>query len=464
MKSLRAKVFFGVLCGLLLTAFAAEIIVYRQAISFAEQAQYDSLRRYAIALNEIVYLDSNDQLKIHRNGEGNVKISKGDQADFFEFKKFDGTIISNSHNLVSESLPEVGLDRGYKLIDFGEILLGVYEYHFSLPTEKKTTLDYKLLVANNTAQVDTVRKSIIRSILLFTPLALLACIAVSIAVTAVTLSSINKFRVCVQDMEDTDTKSYLNLDDVDAEMKPLGKAFNSFIDQTNKQLVNESRVLANTAHELHTPLMKMHTTLELLQKSNLTNADYENGFKKVKKGITSLQRMTENMLLLYRIERGKYCPRLHLLDLQKELQRILINMKSELEEEGLSVRLQGESVKVCCNRSVIKLIIKQLIRNVCIYAPGSHIDIGWQKQHGKITLHIDDEGDGIPPDERERVFNRLYRLTHPIHSQPSGSGLGLSLVRLYAESINATTQCLESPSGGARFVIVLQAEYRVEAT
>ena len=462
MKSLRSKVFLGVVAGLLLVTLAAEVVLYRQAISFAEKELLNSLKRYAIALTEVVYVDSNDQLHFNKSWEKNLKIGLNDRADFFEFKTLDSQFITDSHNLGGESLPEPGTDRGYKLVDYGRILLGVYEYHFNLSAQDRKHLTFKLLVANNTGLVKTARKSTMRTLLLFTPLILLAAFGVSFALTAIILASISKFRTRVVELEQTDTKSRLNLNDVDTEMKPLGQALNKFIDQINQQLLNESRLLAETAHELHTPLVNMHTEIRFLQKGNPTIKDYKYGLKEVERGVIALQRMTDNMLMLNRIESGKYHPGLSLLDLRDEIQRFLKKIKKELTEEGVSVRLQGDQVMVCCNRVVINLIIKQLIKNASMYAPGSPIDISWKRVEDKVSLHIDDNGQGIAKSERELIFNRLYRITDPNHSRPSGSGLGLSLVRLYAKSVNATVQCHESATGGARFTIALPTKCQTE--
>jgi signal transduction histidine kinase len=454
-KSLRTKVFLGVLAGLLLVVLAAEAVIYRQAVAFAEMELVNSLKRYAVALTGVVYINQDNRLTIHHDWESRVKIGEDDRAEFFEFKSHDGAFITDSHNLGGESLPETGTNGGYKLVDYGTVLLGVYEHHFRLPRQNQVDQSFKLLVANNTGLVASARALTIRSLILFTPLALIAAFAVSFGLTTITLSSISKFRTRVATLESSGEKKRLDLDGVDIEMKPLGQALNKFVDQTNQQLVNESRLLADTAHELHIPLLKMRTELERLQQGEPTVQAFQHGLQEVAKGITGLQRMTDNMLLLYRIESGKYRPRLSSMDLRDELKRILKNLEHELSVEGLRIQLQGDPVQVCCNRSVIMLIITQLIRNASMYAPGSPINISWQRSDNNVLLHIDDNGIGIDPAERELVFERLYRITDHVHQQPSGSGLGLSLVRLYAESMHASTQCHESSTGGARFTITL---------
>jgi len=458
MKSLRAKVFLGVLAGLLSVALVAEFVLYRQAVSFAEMELVNSLKRYAIALTGVVYLDAENRLQVHHDWESRLKIGMDDRAEFFEFKKPDGTFIADSHNLGGESLPETGTDGGYALVDYGAVLLGVYEHHFALSGQTQVSQPFALLVANNTGLVATARALTLRSLTLFTPLVLIAAFLVSFGLTTAILGSISKFKTRVAALEYLGAKKRLELDDVDVEMKPLGQALNNFIDQINQQLVSESRLLADTAHELRTPLVKMHTELEILQQGEPSIKEFKTGLREVEKGVTGLQRMTDNMLLLYRIESGKYHPRLETLDLQHELKRVVKIISPELENEGIRVHLQGEAMQVCCNQTVIVLIITQLIRNASMYAPGLPISISWQKENTDVLLHIDDSGAGIETAERERIFERLYRITDHVHQQPSGSGLGLSLVSLYAQSVNAGVQCHESPSGGARFTIILPVE------
>ena len=109
------------------------------------------------------------------------------------------------------------------------------------------------------------------------------------------------------------------------------------------------------------------------------------------------------------------------------------------------------------NRSVVDLIITRLLDNAMQHAEGCKTSISWQTNASGLELHVDDAGEGIPETERDRIFDRHYRFQSQKHSDTSGTGLGLALVRLYANSVNAKTVCTESPLGGARFTVMFPA-------
>lgn len=452
MTSLRTKVFLGVISGLLLVTLAAEIVVYRQAVAFAERELFHKLRKFAGALEEVVYIDNSRNLQMHYDWENRIRLGNDDRAEFFEFKDMSDEFLLDSHNLGGESLPNVGGHQSHQLVDYGNIFLGIYEHHFTAASEGQPGQPYKLLVADNTGLIAEAREAAIRNLAIFTPLAVIAAFIMSFGLTAIALSSISRFRARVQALSTTDSKSQLDLEDVDKEIKPLGVALNKYIDHVNQHVVHESKLLAETAHELRIPLANMRAELDDLSDNYSKDPVLSSSLEKIEFNVAGLQRMTENMLLLYRIESGKYLPRVSLMDLKEVVE---LKTKGILIEDSPGIELHGDSVTVCCNRSVIGLIIAQLIHNACQYAHGSTVSINWQKQDDRVLMHFDDSGPGIPEEERERIFERMYRFEDLNLPQSSGSGLGLALVRLYAESVEAYTLCTESPTGGARFSISL---------
>lgn len=451
MKSLRIKVFLGVLCGLLLVTAVAEILLYRQAAAFAEKELFTSLRKYAVGLSGVGYNDARTGFTLYPDWENRLRISPEDRAQFFEFKTADGEYITDSHNLGGDSLPEIGRHQGQTLVDYGNIVLGVYEHHFEIAADDQPTLPLKLIVADNTDLLKVARRSTLRTLLYFTPLALIAAFLISWALTTATLSSISRFTKRVQSYNRTDNRSHLSLDSIDKEMRPLGEAINKYIYQLNQHANLESKLLADTAHELRTPLGRMSQELELLTQSSdsptelLIHAENLNGT------LSGLQTMADNMLMLYRIESGNYQPRLETLNLSTEIDSIV---RIYQRKKNFDIKVSGDNVEIFSNRSVLNLIVTRLLNNAIQHADGSGISINWATIANTIELHVDDAGPGIPESDREQIFDRHYRFEDHKKSMTSGTGLGLALVRLYANSVNAKTLCANSPAGGARFTVV----------
>ncbi len=459
MNSLRAKVFLGVLSGLLLVTAVAESFLYRQSVSFAEQELFNSLRKYAVALSEVAQLDESQQFVFSPDWQNSLKISAEDHAQFFEITTSDGQYITDSHNLGGDSLPTVGEHQGRRLVDFGNIVLGVYQHNFTLRSDDRSTQAFKLVVAENTDLIKDARLSSIKTLIWFTPLALIAAFIISLGLTAIALSSVSRFKNRVQTYNRTDNRSRLDLSSIDREMKPLGEALNKYIYQLNKQTNLESKLLADTAHELRVPLTTMRKELDELRRAVLTKEEFAINVDSIDKNLSALQQMTDNMLMLYRIESGNYSPKLESFELSTELKRIIRYFK---RNENMQVDLSGGDATVLSNRSVLSLIVSQLLNNAARYAPDSPVKISWINSDENIVLYVDDEGPGIPETEREKIFDRHYRFEDSSQAVSGGSGLGLALVRLYANAVGAQTFCLESPQGGARFAVVLNVDTPVE--
>jgi len=323
MKSLRSKVFVGVLCGLLLVTAAAEILLYRQAVFFAEKELFSNLKKYAVALADAGVFDSRTGFTLYHDWESRIKIGPEDRPQFFEFKTATGNHLTDSHNLGGDSLPEVGEHQGEELVDYGDIDLGIYEHHFSIASGNRKELPLKLVVAENTELISSARDSTIKRLLYFTPLAILAAFLTSLALTTITLSSIGRFTRRVQTYSRTDNASSLDLGSIDKEMQPLGEAINKYMYQLNKHSNLESKLLADTAHEIRAPLETMRKELDLLKQGGQSPAELSIHADKLDKNLSGLQAMTDNMLMLYRIESGNYNPRLTSIDLLTELRSIV---------------------------------------------------------------------------------------------------------------------------------------------
>jgi len=452
LNSLRSKVFAGVLGALLLVTLAAEFVLYRQAVSFAENELFEKLRKYAVALSQVVYVDGNDLFNLRHDWESKLKLGRFDQAEYFEFKTMGNEFLTDSHNLGGDSLPEIGYHNGKKLVDFGKIVLGVYQYHFKLNTDNDTGHPYKLIVADNTNHIKNARISTLKKLALFTPLVLAAAFIMSFVLSTIALSSLARFRDRVQSYQRGDNRAELDLRSVDKEMLPLGKAINQHIRQINNQSILESKLLAETAHELRTPLVNMRKEIDHLRMDNPTGGELALVVDNLDRDLSKLQGMTDNMLLLYRIESGNYQPRLELFDLEKEIARIVRELRNRDREK---IQLSGLSTPVYSNRSVLRVILTQLISNASNYAPESTISISWEPQHKNVHLCVDDAGPGIPESDREMIFSRNYQIANLDVNAKDDGGLGLTLVKLYASSVNAEVSCSESPQGGARFAVLL---------
>jgi two-component system OmpR family sensor kinase len=118
--------------------------------------------------------------------------------------------------------------------------------------------------------------------------------------------------------------------------------------------------------------------------------------------------------------------------------------------KGLDLGLATtEPLVLQSNREALHLILRNLVDNAIKYTPqGGRIDIGMGRDAEGAWLAVDDSGPGVPEADRERVFDRFYRVPG---TEAAGSGLGLAIVRTVAERLGAQVRLVQSPAlGGAR--------------
>jgi signal transduction histidine kinase len=99
-------------------------------------------------------------------------------------------------------------------------------------------------------------------------------------------------------------------------------------------------------------------------------------------------------------------------------------------------------------------VLTNLVGNAAKYSPaGTTVRVHVREEGGQAVLHVDDEGAGVAPADRDRVFSRFYRGSGDAVTNTRGAGLGLAIVHEFAASMGGVASVTEAPSGGARFTV-----------
>jgi signal transduction histidine kinase len=227
------------------------------------------------------------------------------------------------------------------------------------------------------------------------------------------------------------------------EIEPLSDELNVLIDHNAAVLERARTQVSNLAHALKTPL------------SVLTNEAGGGGgplAETVKRQTTAMRRHVDHYLSRARAAaatrvlgvRTDVAPVVE--DLRRTLERIYVDRAVRVEAEaapGLAFR--GE-------RQDLEEMLGNLIDNACKWAQ-ARVSIGARADGDRILLTIDDDGPGLPADQRTAVFDRGTRLDESV----PGSGLGLAIVRDIAELYHGAIALEDSPLGGLRAVLTLPA-------
>jgi signal transduction histidine kinase len=232
------------------------------------------------------------------------------------------------------------------------------------------------------------------------------------------------------------------------EVSPLVNALNGLLQRLGETLDTQRAFLSDAAHELRSPLTALKLQIESLRRAP-DDASRAQAVSSLSDGIDRAARIVEQLLVLARSEPGAQPPAMEPLDLSELVRQAVVDTVPYALSRGSSFALQAdEPVTVRGERQSLTALVRNLADNAVRYSPpGSQVELHVSLEHGVPVLQVDDAGAGIPPSERERVFDRFYRRAA---GGEEGTGLGLAIVKSVATRHGAVVTLGDSSLGGLR--------------
>jgi two-component system OmpR family sensor kinase len=213
--------------------------------------------------------------------------------------------------------------------------------------------------------------------------------------------------------------------------------------------------IANASHELRTPIFSLGGFLELLADEELDEETRREFLQTAREQVERLTKLATDLLDLSRLDAGRVQVERHDLDLGA-LAKVLCEEFEAVARAGrheVKAAVDGEARGVGDEQRTLQ-IGRILVENALVHTPpGTRVRVKAARHDGRALLTVEDEGPGIPPEQREHVFERFYRIDGAV---AAGSGLGLAIARELAELMGGTIE-IESTNGTNRFVLALPA-------
>jgi two-component system OmpR family sensor kinase len=256
-----------------------------------------------------------------------------------------------------------------------------------------------------------------------------------------------------------------------AELRQLALTFNHMLASLEQAHAAQQRFLADASHELRTPLTAVRANLDFLEGTpDAPAAERALALRAARKEAERMGTLVSDLLALSRADSGQAIERQPV-----ELDRIVVDayrrMRSLVQREGQSVRLTiaqlDESVVLGDADRLLQLVMI-LLDNALKYTPaGGQVTLALRRvSTTAVSISVADTGIGIPPEERERIFERFYR-SPAARACSEGSGLGLPIARWIAQAHGGDIEVHDGPAGGSEFVVTLPTmvpEHRARAT
>lgn len=235
-----------------------------------------------------------------------------------------------------------------------------------------------------------------------------------------------------------------------ASIYPLAERIDHMADRIEELLVSQKNLLHSVSHELRTPIARLEFALELLD-AKANDPALRKRIAAMEGDLSELNTLVNELLGMARLDSGQA--------LQREpvdLAGLLARVEASLPPGGatLAIDCAADAGTVEADPRLLGRALSNLLRNAQKYAAGA-IQVVARREGARVTIAVEDDGPGIPEDERERIFEPFYRLDRSRDRTTGGFGLGLSIARKALLLHGGSVHVERSSLGGARFVVNL---------
>ncbi|KFI05546.1 ATP-binding protein [Massilia sp. BSC265] len=235
-----------------------------------------------------------------------------------------------------------------------------------------------------------------------------------------------------------------------ASIYPLAERINHMADRIEDLLEAQKSLLHSVSHELRTPIARLEFGLELLD-ARARDPDLSKRVRAMEGDLRELNSLVNELLDMSKLDSTR--------TLQIEPVRLGAILHECLEmlppsPHTLDCLLSEDLGGLELDRRLLARAVCNLLRNAQKYA-GSRILLSATRTDGAVEIAVDDDGPGIPLEEREKIFDPFYRLDRSRDRATGGFGLGLSIARKAVALHGGSLRADSSPLGGARFVLTL---------
>jgi signal transduction histidine kinase len=289
------------------------------------------------------------------------------------------------------------------------------------------------------------------------PIALLIAGFVAFALARRSLAPIGTMAMRAEQITAENLNDRLPVENPEDELGHLARVFNATLARLESSFERLRRFTADASHELRTPLTAIRSVGEVGLQQDGDVHHYREIIGSMLEEVNRLTSMVENLLTISRAEAGHIQLELspmRLLDLATEAAALLEDLA---DEKAQHLTVEGDSSGVVLvDHLILRHAVMNVIDNAVKYSPiGSPIKVRVERSDDQCILDVIDKGPGIPAEDREKIFDRFYRVDKARSREAGGTGLGLSIARWAVEAHSGTLRVLGGTDTGSTFRLTL---------
>lgn len=307
-----------------------------------------------------------------------------------------------------------------------------------------------LIAARSLGEVNRTVRSVTNALLLGVPALVAAIALLAWYLAGRALRPVEAIRAEAAAITGSTMHRRLPEPDTGDEVGRLARTMNAMLDRLEDSSRRQRQFVSDASHELRSPVAAIRAQLEVALRRG-PGADWPQVARRVLDEDDRLEDAVGELLELARVEENRNDP-------------VDVDLDDLVFEEAGRVRAvpidtsRVSAGRVVGDRRQLARLVRNLLDNACAHAR-SRVAAAVVRGEGAVWFVVDDDGPGVPPEDRERVFDRFTRLDEGRGHAGGGAGLGLAMVRAIAERQGGAVTIGDAPIGGARFVVRLPAEH-----
>jgi two-component system osmolarity sensor histidine kinase EnvZ len=221
------------------------------------------------------------------------------------------------------------------------------------------------------------------------------------------------------------------------EVRQAAHAFIEMRDRIERHVEQRTVMLAGVSHDLRTILTRFKLQLAMFEETPELEA--------MRADVDEMQAMLEDYMAFAKGDSGEAIGR-------ADIGEILGEVKAQAHgDKTIDIAVKNAPLVVPIRRHAFKRAVANLVNNAARFA--DHVNVSAAKQNGSLTVEVEDDGPGIPEDEREHVFRPFYRVDHARNQDAGSTGLGLAIARDIARIHGGDIALDQSRLGGLKAVL-----------
>lgn len=428
-RYLRHTLLKWLLAPLLTLLVLSAIAAYGIALNFARDAFDRSLYESAYDVAQLVQKSVQDGKPPFPLSQAAHELILSDKYDdiYYNIRDERGNVLSGEKDLLAPP-KATGKSTGKEEQFYNAVIYGK-DIRVASVTFRLRSADHEQQIRIQVAETLNKRKQLAKQILtgLILPQLLLIILAAGVVWFAVGrgLRPLSRLEASVAARSHLDL-SPVQAPDAPAEVQPLVNAINALLQRLQLVLTAQNRFIADAAHQLRTPLAGLKAQVSLASRQQ-TLHDVRHSLGQLEIGAERLTHLVNQLLSVARNEPGAdRSLELVPLDLNALAQATTGEWIGNAVKRDIDLGFEGAGAPVWVNGDTLRLneLLKNLLDNALRYTPeGGTVTV---RVNDTPALEVEDNGPGIPKEERERVFERFFRL---LGNGADGSGLGLAIVK-----------------------------------